>query len=64
MTKVAVGCFVTIGPVTGGVVLHPVVTVTVSVGITHVVVHVGQGSLLVKVAVGVLGQQSVLGGLC
>ncbi len=60
ITKVAVGAPVRIGPVTGGVVLHPVVTVMVCVGITQVVVHVGQGIFLVMVAVGVLGQQSVL----
>lgn len=41
------------------VVLHPVVTVYVSVGITQPVVHVGH-TFLVTVAVGVLGQQSVL----
>jgi hypothetical protein len=39
--------------------LHPVVVVTVWVGMTQPVVQVGQ-AFLVTVAVGVCGQQSVL----
>jgi hypothetical protein len=44
-----------------GAVLHPVVTVTVWVGMTQPVVQVGH-CFLVTVLVGVLGQQSVLAG--
>jgi hypothetical protein len=54
--SVAVGTRI---PVPGSAVLHPVVVVTVWVGMTQPVVQVGQ-AFLVTVAVGVCGQQSVL----
>lgn len=38
----------------------PVVTVNVVVGTTHSAVQAGQSAVAVTVAVGVLGQQSVL----